>query len=265
MAVNNHVNHNTPVGPKQNSGDTKSVQVIARAAQILRTLQKYPQGMTRSQLASEVSLARSTVHRIVNALIEENLVEMVSPNGMVRLGNGLLPLAAAVNSDIRRELRPYLAWLHSEVAETVDLACFVDNQVRFIDQIAAPHRLQAVSAIGVTFPLHCTANGKAFLATLLPTELDHHLSNELTSFTPQTITTRQHLLSELAQIRTHGIAYDREEHTVGICAVGAAIQMPRGELVAISIPVPSQRFYGNEEKLVAALLSVTRQIQQKMG
>jgi len=47
------------------------VQVIARAAQIMRTLQKHPQGMTRTQLAREVNLARSTVHRIVGALIEE--------------------------------------------------------------------------------------------------------------------------------------------------------------------------------------------------
>lgn len=241
------------------------VQVIARAAQIMRTLQKHPQGMTRTQLATEVNLARSTVHRIVGALIEERLVDTMPSSNALCLGGGLLPLAAVVNSDLRRELRPYLEQLHGEVAETADLATFVDNQVRFIDQIAGPHRLQAVSAIGVAFPLHCTANGKAFLATLSPTEVENILPQELTALTPQTITDRTELLDEVRQIHIDGIAYDREEHTVGICAVGAAIKTPLGELVAISIPVPSQRFYDNEEKTVNALRNVMQQISQHFG
>lgn len=241
------------------------VQVIARAAQIMRTLQKHPQGMTRTQLAREVNLARSTVHRIVGALIEERLVDTIPSSNALCLGSGLLPLAAVVNSDLRRELRPYLERLHSEVAETVDLATFVDNQVRFIDQIAGPHRLQAVSAIGVAFPLHCTANGKAFLAALSPVEAENILPQKLTALTPQTITDRIQLLHEVAQIRTGGIAYDREEHTVGICAVGAAIKMPLGELVAISIPVPSQRFYDNEARLVTALQAVMQQVSRNFG
>ena len=260
------------LGNGQSNGELKNsniestgVQVIARAAQIMRTLQKHPQGMTRSQLANEVNLARSTVHRIVGALIDERLVDADSQNGSLCLGNGLLPLAAAVNNDLRRDLRPYLEWLHREVAETVDLASFVDNQVRFIDQLAAPHRLQAVSAVGVAFPLHCTANGKAFLAALSPADLKNVLPTKLASLTPQTITSRAKLLSEVAQIRTDGIAYDREEHTEGICAVGAAIKMPLGERITISIPVPSQRFYGNEEKLVVALQSTIRQIRQHFG
>jgi len=241
------------------------VQVIARAAQIMRVLQKHPQGLTRSQLANEVDLARSTVHRIIGALIEERLVESIPPNGTLQLGSGLLPLAAAVNSDLRRELRPYLERLHREVSETVDLASFVDNQVRFIDQIAAPHRLQAVSAVGVSFPLHCTANGKAFLAALSPAELKAALPKKLPSLTPQTITFRKLLLQEIAQIQANGIAYDREEHTAGICAVGAAVKTARGELIAISIPVPSQRFINNEENLVAALSVAMGQIKEHFG
>lgn len=244
---------------------SSGVQVIARAAQIMRVLQKHPQGLTRSQLANEVQLARSTVHRIVGALIDERLVESIPPKGALQLGSGLLPLAAAVNSDLRRELRPYLEWLHGEVSETVDLASFVDNQVRFIDQIAAPHRLQAVSAVGVAFPLHCTANGKAFLAALSPQEQKAALPRKLISMTPQTITERKRLSQEIAQIQSDGIAYDREEHTAGICAVGAAVRTSLGDLIAISIPVPSQRFYTNEDKLVAALRSTMRQINEHFG
>ena len=32
----------------------------------------------------------------------------------------------------------------------------------FIDQVIGSQRLRTVSAVGETFPLHCTANGKAY-------------------------------------------------------------------------------------------------------
>ena len=238
------------------------VQVIARAAAILRALQRNPRGLSFSQLAREVKLARSTVHRIVSALVAERFVSLAGANGLIRLGSGLTPLAAAVNSDLRRHLHPYLEWLYNEVNETVDLALFADDQVCFIDQIAAPHRLQAVSAVGVTFPLHCTANGKAFLAALLPDSVAQLLPAELVAFTPNTIRTHERLLTELTQIQTDGVAFDREEHTLGICAVGMALRTPLDEWVAITIPVPSQRFYGNETKLVTALRTVIGRIRQ---
>ena len=36
----------------------------------------------------------------------------------------------------------------------------------FVDQVIGSQRLRAVSAVGETFPLYCTANGKAYLAAL---------------------------------------------------------------------------------------------------
>jgi DNA-binding IclR family transcriptional regulator len=70
-------------------------------------------------------------------------------------------------------------------------------------------------------------------------------------------------LEELDAVRREGVAYDREEHTLGICAVGAVVYAPVDTLTAISVPVPSVRFYGNEEKLVAELLKTCRFINAR--
>ena len=43
------------------------VQVIARAASVLRALEGKPEGLSLAQIAREVGLARSTVQRIVAA------------------------------------------------------------------------------------------------------------------------------------------------------------------------------------------------------
>lgn len=220
---------------------------------MLWVMRDHPEGLSLSQLARETGLARSTVHRIISTLEAERFVSWVGPNGRVRLGLGLATLGAAVSTDLRRELRPYLEGLSLEVDETVDLAVLDKDKALFIDQVAAPQRLQAVSGIGVTFPLHCTANGKAMLSLLPESSLLPLLPQRLQSYTPRTKTSRDELLAELGSIREGGIAFDREEHNVGICAIGAAFRDSTGTLAAISIPVPSIRFYGNEERLAQAM------------
>jgi hypothetical protein len=50
----------------------------------LRALDGQPQGLSLSQLSQRISLPRSTVHRLVNALEHEGFVAAASPNGRVR-------------------------------------------------------------------------------------------------------------------------------------------------------------------------------------
>ena len=53
----------------------------------------------------------------------------------------------------------------------------------------------------------------------------------------------------------------REEHTLGICAVGVALQDPLGNPVAISVPVPSQRFI-DRQALIAEQLKATKRAME---
>ena len=250
---------------KQTQRDHVGVQVIARAADILRTLKGHSEGLSLAQIAKEVGLARSTVHRIVAALEHEQFVTSASANGRIRLGLGLAPLAAWVNTELRYQLHPFLELLSKEVNETVDLAILDENRVFFVDQVAVPHRLQAASAVGATFPLHCTANGKALLAEMPVEQVEHLVPEVLQIFTSRTITTREHLLEELKRIHSEHIAYDREEHTEGICALGTTVLDVMGNLAAITIPVPSIRFYGNEQRLASMLLHTRERIAQRFA
>src|SRR3954449_10667858 len=79
------------------------VQVIARAAQILRALDGEPHGLSLSQLSERLDLPRSTVHRVVSALSAEGLLASASPNGRVRLGPELARLALASRRELRLE------------------------------------------------------------------------------------------------------------------------------------------------------------------
>jgi len=240
------------------------IQVVARVADVLRALEQAPDGLSLSEIALAVGLPKSTVHRLVSALEAEDWVTPASV-GKVRLGRGLARLGAATRSTLREEIRPHLIRLHQELEETVDLAVLDGASVRFIDHLPAPHRLRAVSAIGAMFPLYCTANGKALLAAMPPEEAVALLPARLQALTPSTITARKHLLAELEQVRASGVAYDREEHTEGICAVGAVVYDVYGPAGAISIPMPAQRFARSEEQLVRALRATCEQCSHALG
>ena len=243
------------------ANDKSQVQVIARAATILRALEEENKGLSLGQIAQRVNLARSTVQRIVAALECEKQVIAATPNGLVRLGPAILRLAASVRSDFLALARPYLERLSEELHETVDLAMIKKDYLVFIDQVIGSQRLRAVSAVGETFPLYCTANGKAYLAQLSEAGVEKLVGRAYEPRTPHTITKLDALLKELAEARRAGAAYDREEHTLGICAVGVALHDPLGNPIAISVPVPSQRFE-DRAALIAERLTATKRAME---
>jgi DNA-binding IclR family transcriptional regulator len=206
------------------------------------------------ELADVVELPKSTVHRLVTALAREQLVS-TGRNGWVSLGSGLPRLAAATREALRERLRPVLERLARELDETVDLAVLDGDAVRFVDQVpAGHHRLRAVSAVGAAFPLYCTANGKALLASMPREQVIALVPERLPMLTVNTIPSLGRVGVELAQIRrAQGVAFDREEHTEGICATGAAIFDSGGAVAAISVPVPTPRFRGHEDRYASAV------------
>lgn len=243
------------------SGGRPGIQVIARAAAILRALEDEPEGLSLGKLAERVKLARSTVQRIVGALEAEHLLISASPTAGVKLGPALVRLASSANGDLSQLLRPALVKLSRTLKETVDLSQLKGNGAVFIDQIPGEHRLRAVSAIGESFPLHCTANGKALLSLLPEDRWMRLIPKTLQRFTPHTLATNEELRRQVEECRRSQIAFDREEHTEGIAAIGAGFLDPLGRPLAISIPVPTARFGRMETKLVAELKRTRREIE----
>ena len=254
----------TEEGGGARTEERSGIQVISRAARILAAIAGDREGVGLSELSRQVELPRSTVHRIVAALEAEDMVSS-GPGGRMRIGPALIRLGAAERLDLRAEARPHLEALSERLEETVDLAVLEGDQVLFLDQVSASQRLRAVSAVGSLFPAYCTANGKALLAELPPKVVHDLLPGRLAARTPNTITSRAKLDAELKRIRADGVAVDREEHTLGICAVGATIRDSFGVEMAITVPLPAQRFAGREEEIATALRQTCATIERELG
>lgn len=245
----------------------QGIQVISRAANILRSLEGQSDGLSLSGIANIVDLPRSTVQRIVYALASEGFLISATQSSRVRLGPGLVSLGSAAKADIDRVLLPHMKKLSLEIEETVDLSVQDGNMMIFIDQVIADtQKLRAVSSVGDAFPIYSCANGKAILANLDDDALNRFIEkNPIKAQTDASITNIDALMSEIDVIRKKGIAYDKEEHCEGVCAVGIAIEDPYGRNIAISIPVPSVRFNRNKKHLSSKLLEFKVIIEQALG
>jgi DNA-binding IclR family transcriptional regulator len=242
----------------------RGIQVIARAAEVMRTLYGEPRGLSLAQIAERVGLPRSTVQRLVSALVRERLLAAASPNGRVRLGPELTRLGNS-RRELAADVHPYMERLYREFDETIACSVIEGDMQRCIEQIAAPHRLRTEFPVGGTLPLYCTANGKALLATLSDDEVAELLPARLKRLTPKTITMRSRLLDELAAIRKGSVAFDHEERTVGIAAAATTLKDPFGSVVALCLAAPAPRFYGREHEIAAALVVIRREVEAQLG
>lgn len=233
---------------QQNQG----IQVISRAADILRFLGENTDGLSLGQIAKHVGLPRSTVQRIVGALSHEGFVSTGSKQGGIKLGPEIHSLAQAPVFGLRERLRPIMRDISAATTETVDLAVLEGKQMRFIDQVVGSQRLRTVSSIGETFPLTTTANGKAALACLDEPVAEKLILAELSAH-PEFEIKLSPLLNELSRIRAGELAIDENDHTDGICALGFAVSGPTGDVFAISVPAPSSRFVLIKDKLASHL------------
>ena len=238
----------------------EGVQVIARAAQVLRELAGEPQGLSLLELGRRVGLPRSTAHRIVRALAEEGMVAS-TPAGKLRVGPALIGMAVAGRRELRHEAGPYLDRLAHDLRETVNMAVLDGGEVLFIDQYAPRRYLRIASEIGARFPVYCTAAGKVLLAALPDEEIGRRLPRRLAPLTPATTTDRACLLDELAGVRESGVAYDREEHAPGVSAVATSVTDAVGTMAAVSVVMPSVRFAGSEERITEELVRTRDEVQ----
>ena len=236
---------------KDDAKPKDGIQVIARAAAVLRALKDCQTGLSLGQIADRIALPRSTVQRIVAALIDERLLIATRAAG-VRLGPELQALAEAARTNTVDLCRPHLNALMAATGETVDLSVLRGGQMVFLDQVQGSHRLRAVSSVGEHFALTTTANGRAALS-ILPE--DQATALALAEWGPAGGKLSD-LQARLALARKLGFAEDNDDHTEGISAIGIAFRDYGGEVFAISLPIPTSRFAERRAQVTAALLAV---------
>ncbi len=236
---------------KTEAGKNKTVQSLERALSIIEQMAQAGRPINISELSEKVNLKISTVHRLLNTLVERGYVEQNRENNRYQLGLKLLEIANSIftYADLRTMCRPFLAELVKKCNETANLAILDHSEIVYIDQIESHNYIivKMFAQVGNRGPVHCTASGKILLAYLSETEQDQILSAiDLKPFTGNTITQASELKKELNQAKKQGYALDWGEMEEYVRCIAAPIFNYENKAVAsIGISGPENRITTN--------------------
>ena len=216
-----------------------------RPLTVLEHLSEASQPLTLAQLANRMQVPKTTLMRLLRSMETHGyLLHMPAGRGYVP-GTRSTTLALRIlrGSNIRRECRAVLRNLVRSLGETCNLTVPDAGRVLYVERIdtTAPLRLHVEP--GTWVPMHCTASGKLFLASMPVLERRSILTQlALTRHSPRTITDRRELEAELERIARRGVGIDNEEFVHGMVAVAVPVRGKDGNLVAaVACHAPTAR------------------------
>lgn len=239
------------MGPRRRSGRSDAsqpgqaesgvpVSLLARAVRIMRCFTETGTSLTLAELSSRSGLPKSTTHRLVTEMVRLRLLDkdaeeyhlgmwLFEVGEMVPAPMALTSLALPIMEDLREATR-----------KRIHLAVLDGNEVVYV-QILGRATVDVTSRPGGRLPAHVTGVGKVLLAYSAPHVIKGYLQEPLVAMTPHTVSTAEDLLSELAAIRSVGMALDREESHLGITCVAAPVFGPDRKIhAALSITDATQ-------------------------
>lgn len=220
---------------------TSPVESIDRALLVLQTLARTGgHGMSLVDLARDLEVNKTTVHRTLAALSFRGFVAQDPNSGNYLLGSEATTLA----DDFLREenlpvaLHPALLALSAKVGELVHLGVLSGKQVLYLDKVEPERAVRVWSAIGRRNAAVTTALGRAILA-------HRHIGQAgLGEYLPAGAPARHDrdwLWEILERARAKGYATEVEENEPGISCLAVPLLRSGVAIAAVSITAPIER------------------------
>ncbi len=255
------------------AGKPLGSQSLFRGLQLIEILSDYPNGCPLARIAELACMNKSTVHRLLQGLAGCGYVTPAQQPGSYRLTTKFIAVGqkALSSLNVLHVAAPHLEALNLNVGETVNFSTREDDHAILIYKLEPTTGMMRTRAyIGQHMPLHSSAMGKIFMAygaEDYPGEYwqtHHHLIRPLTA---NTIIELDRMEQELAEIRHHGLAMDREENELGVSCVSAPvfdIQQRVAYAVSISLSMARLQQIGMAA-LVTPLRETAQHISRELG
>jgi DNA-binding IclR family transcriptional regulator len=221
------------------------VQSIARAFKILEAIADHSDGISHADLSKAVGLHASTAFHLVRTMLALGYLRQDPETKRYHIARRVFLLAAQVSDEVNlvNAALPLMRELAESLGETAHLGVLSREGAITIAKSEGTSTFRVSERVGVLRPAHCTAIGKAMLASLPKTELDDFLARaELKEFTPRTIVDPARLRRELDRVREAGYAVDDAEFNAELRCAAALVRDFSGRgIAALGISGPTWR------------------------
>lgn len=197
--------------------------------------------------SAALGIGRSTAHRYAATLQALGYLEQDEHRkyrlGRLALEPGIAALAAVRASVPGAALA--LAQLRNRTGHTVGMGVLDDSRAVYVHRLPSrkvgQYEADQGLGVGASLPLHCTALGKALLASLAEPERSEAIAQlSLTRRGPRSITSIGRLASELRAVAERGMAISDEELAAGVRSIAVSVsageQEPR---IALDVTAPA--------------------------
>ncbi len=220
-------------------------RTLERGLAILDALAGAQRDMGVTELADQLGLDKSTVHRLLTTLVKRGYARRDSRTRNYALGVQALVLYDAFQEQIglKRICHPLLEELTALSGETSHLAVLSGMNIVFVDFIQTNQMVGVLTVVGRSEPAHCTALGKAILALMPDRQRDELLAHAVfEAYTDRTPTTRAAVAADLLECARRGWALDNEEFLLGVRCLSSAVRDRSGyPVAALGISGPASR------------------------
>jgi IclR family KDG regulon transcriptional repressor len=238
------------------------VKSADRVFDILEELLKHSEGIQLRELGKKLRIADSSIHALVNTMLHRKYIRM-DENRKLYLGNKLYAFAAPLSSPLIGLVKPFMKEIKTRFNENVHLAILDGPDVMYIAYEESSHPIRYVMEIGRVQPAYVTGVGKMLLSALTDRQIVEMYDNyHFEKFTANTITTVEHLIQKLQQIRQDGYSVDDFESYEGTKCFAAPIYNNDDTMIAsLSISIPQVRFGENrDEEFIRVIKDTTKKI-----
>ncbi|GGM63150.1 DNA-binding IclR family transcriptional regulator [Halarchaeum rubridurum] len=224
-------------------------------------------GATLDDLASDLGLARSTVHDHVSTL--RDLGYLVRDDHRYYLSLAFLDhgMEARRRHWIAEMDGATLRRLADDTEEVAWAVAEENGRAVYLDRAKGDRAVQTFARVGARRDLHYLASGKAILAELPRERVEAIIDKHgLTGRTDRTVTTPDVLFETLAAIREQGYAVNDREVADGTRSVGVALVPDDTVVGAITVTGPHNRLKGAHlDAVIDATVSAANEIELKLS
>lgn len=244
-------------------GPVTTVRTLLEIVQVIHRRD----GVTTKELAEELNLAKSTVHRHLETLYKSEYI--VKKNGKFYLGLRFLEMGmdARNRMELYNVAKPRINDLAQDSGHAVWCVVEEFGQAVYLGDASGKNAVRTHARVGKREPLHCLAAGKVIMAYLPPERIGAIIeSRGLEPKTNHTITDREELFAELEEIREQGYGLNDNEIIEGVRAVAAPVFKDETILGAIALSAPMNRLKDNRfrQEIPDMLLGTTNEIELRL-
>ena len=228
-----------------------------RVLDILETLANASGGLTMAEICREVGAPKGSLSPILHTMADASYVAYDDATKRYSIGLKTYLLGKSFDRE-STSMSLFMAAMRDVTAacgETCQLGVLDHGRVLYIAKVDSPQPVRLTSSIG-----------KVLVSEMDEAEVRSMLHEPLERPTEATVRDADEFLTQLAEVRREGFAYDREEATEAVQCIGVGVRRHGVIEYGLSVTTPSYRLTDEKQRSIKdALVRAKRHMERALA